>query len=93
MFKIISTFIGQILKLFFMHVLKDVLLLTIAHKKLDLPQVLLKWVLIGSIQFIMRSVLNLKWRTSKTCKTRHSLISPDRILSGDAIHNKLAGGE
>jgi hypothetical protein len=30
--------------------------------------------LIGYIQFIMRSVLNLKRRTRETCKTRHSLI-------------------
>ena len=29
---------------------------------LDLPQVSLEWVLIGYIQFIMRSVLNLKRR-------------------------------
>ena len=29
------------------------------------------WVLIGYIQFIMRSVLNLKRRTRETCKTRH----------------------
>jgi hypothetical protein len=41
---------------------------------LDLPQVSLEWVLIGYIQFIMRSVLNLKRRTRETCKTRHSLI-------------------
>jgi hypothetical protein len=32
------------------------------------------WVLLGYIQFIMRSVLNLKRRTRETCKTRHSLI-------------------
>ena len=37
----------------------------------------------------LRSVLKLKRRTSETCTTRHS---PDRILSGDVIHNKLAGG-
>ena len=39
-----------------------------------LAQVSLEWVLIGYIQFIMRSVLNLKRRTRETCKTRHSLI-------------------
>ena len=37
----------------------------------------------------MRLVLKLKRRTSETCTIRHS---PDRILSGDVIHNKLAGG-
>jgi hypothetical protein len=42
--------------------------------RIDLPQVSLEWVLIGYIQFIMRSVLNLKRRTRETCKTRHSLI-------------------
>ena len=44
------------------------------EESLDLPQVSLEWVLIGYIQFIMRSVLNLKRRTRETCKTRHSLI-------------------
>jgi hypothetical protein len=39
------------------------------------------WVLIGYIQFIMRSVLNLKRRTRETCKTRHSLIFTEVKLS------------
>jgi hypothetical protein len=60
-------------------------------KCLDLLQVSLEWVLIGYIQFIMRSVFNLKRRTRETCKTRHLLIL-DRILSGDVITIKLAGG-
>ena len=33
------------------------------YTSLDLPQVSLEWVLIGSIQFIMRSVLSLKLKT------------------------------
>ena len=54
--------------------------------KLHLPQVSLEWVLIGYIQFIMRSVLNLKRRTRETCKTRHSL-----IFTGH--NNKISRGE
>jgi hypothetical protein len=52
---------------------------------LHLPQVSLEWVLIGYIQFIMRSVLNLKQRTRETCKTRHSL-----IFTGN--NNKISRG-
>jgi hypothetical protein len=52
---------------------------------LDLPQVSLEWLLIGYIQFIMRSVLNLKRRTRETCKTRHSL-----IFTGN--NNKISRG-
>ena len=44
------------------------------------------WVLIGYIQFIMRSVLNLKRRARETCKTRHSL-----IFTGN--NNKISRGE
>jgi hypothetical protein len=43
------------------------------------------WVLIGYIQFIMRSVLNLKRRARETCKTRHSL-----IFTGN--NNKISRG-
>jgi hypothetical protein len=52
---------------------------------IDLPQVSLEWVLIGYIQVIMRSVLNLKRRTRETCKTRHSL-----IFTGN--NNKISRG-
>jgi hypothetical protein len=41
--------------------------LHVSGKRLDLPQVSLEWVLIGYIQFIMRSVLNLK-RTQRPSK-------------------------
>jgi hypothetical protein len=44
------------------------------------------WVLIGYIQFIMRSVLTLKRRARETCKTRHSL-----IFTGN--NNKISRGE
>ena len=46
----------------------------------------LEWVLIGYIQLIMRSVLNLKRRTRETCKTRHSL-----IFTGN--NNKISRGK
>jgi hypothetical protein len=55
-------------------------------RTLDLPQGSLEWVLIGYIQFIMRSVLNLKRRTREICKTRHSL-----IFTGN--NNKISRGE
>jgi hypothetical protein len=63
--------------------LSTILIITI-----DLPQVSLEWVLIGYIQFIMRSVLNLKRRTRETCKTRHLLLSFQLkcSLNIDSIH-------
>jgi hypothetical protein len=52
----------------------------------DLPQVSLEWVSTGYIQFIMRSVLNLKRRTRETCKTRRTLLftgNNDKISRGE----------
>jgi hypothetical protein len=53
-----------------------------------LAQVSLEWVLIGYIQFIMRSALNLKRRTRETCKTRHSLKRQCHPLRIRSAHNK-----
>jgi hypothetical protein len=57
-----------------------------AEEAIPKEEAILEWVLIGYIQFIMRSVLNLKRRTRETCKTRHSL-----IFTGN--NNKISSGE
>ena len=63
---------------------------TTASTTVDLPQVSLEWVLIGYIQFIMRSVLNLKRRTRETCKTRHSLPSfATKLKRSNQKRNKI----
>jgi hypothetical protein len=57
-----------------------------------LAPVSLQWVLIGYIQFIMRSVLNLKRRTRETCKTRHSLIFTGQNPVRWRHNNKISRG-